>query len=122
MSARVSLRVLVVDEDERMRLIARLMLSADGHAVATAASGEDALAYLAANEVDAVITDLDLGPGMDGWALAERIRARWAAVRVVLATAWGNAVDRAEVRDLGFDAIVGRPHRLDELRRALELP
>ena len=113
------LRVVVVDDEERMTRMAALMLAADGHSVEPFAAGEDALAYLADHAVDAVITDLSLGRGMNGWAVAERVRALRPGVRIVLATGWGGAIDTVEARALGVDAVVAKPYRLADLRRAL---
>ena len=116
------LRVLVVDHEERMTRLAALMLAAEGHAVETASSGEEALELLATHEVDAVITGLSLGQGMHGWALAKRVRALRPRTRIVLATGWGSEVDRSEARTLVVDAVLAKPFRLSDLRRALEGP
>jgi PAS domain S-box-containing protein len=116
------LRILVVDDEERMTRMASLLLAADGHAVEAVTTGEDALAHLAEQEVDAVITDLSLGRGMNGWAVAERARALRPSARILLATGWGGAIDPAEARALGVDAVVAKPYRLADLRRALSPP
>ncbi|GIW12399.1 MAG: hypothetical protein KatS3mg061_3456 [Dehalococcoidia bacterium] len=60
-------RVLAVDDDPRLAEMARRMLELDGHWVMVATSGEEALALLATQAFDVVLSDLGLGSGMTGW-------------------------------------------------------
>jgi signal transduction histidine kinase len=75
----VPLRILAVDDELELRQMAALMLRMDGHAVSTAGSGEDALALLETGEFDLVLSDIGMGEGMNGWELAEHVKARWPA-------------------------------------------
>jgi signal transduction histidine kinase/CheY-like chemotaxis protein len=113
-------RVLVVD-DEPVGL-AETMLARAGHRVSGATSAEAALARLAAEPFDVVVTDLSLGDGMDGWELAKAVRARHPHVRLALATGWGAGVDRAKAAADGIAAVLSKPYRLDELRAAVDGP
>ncbi|MBI2543932.1 MAG: response regulator [Candidatus Rokubacteria bacterium] len=87
--------ILVADDDPRpLRALADL-LEGSGHAVVTAASGAEGLARFEAEAADLVITDLGM-PGMTGWELAERIKARSPGTPVFLLTGWGEAVADAD--------------------------
>ncbi len=69
-----SLRVLTVDDSATMRALLLHALSAQGFDVAQADDGLTALEWLSVNEVDVVITDINM-PGLDGYGLIERVRA-----------------------------------------------
>ncbi|HEY5245045.1 MAG TPA: response regulator, partial [Acidimicrobiales bacterium] len=62
----MSSRILVVEDDERIRSSMRLALEGEGYEVDEAVSGEDALDHFAAQSPDVALIDLML-PGMDGF-------------------------------------------------------
>jgi signal transduction histidine kinase/CheY-like chemotaxis protein len=115
-SGRRSLRILAVDDEERLaRLVAR-MLSSQGHSVSIATSGEQALAHLGRQPFDLVISDLGLGSGMNGWELADALRERYPVVRVILATGWGAGISPEEAAAHGVRAVIAKPYRAGEIR------
>jgi CheY-like chemotaxis protein len=76
--------ILVVDDDPEVREILAETLGEFGYAVAQASTGEEALPILAKRpDIGLLITDVRM-PGMSGLELAERARARDAALRVIL--------------------------------------
>ncbi len=117
------LRVLVVDDDPTSLLLASAVLSDHGHAVQTAETGEDALARLAAGDFDVVVLDIWL-PGLDGYAMARRIRARWSPVRnpdipIVAITAYSMPGDLAQCLRAGMDGYIIKPYTPNDLLRAV---
>jgi PAS domain S-box-containing protein len=114
------LRILAVDDEPAIARMVALMLEPDGHAVTVATSGEEALARLAEAPFDLVISDLGMGSGMNGWELAEHVRARYPRVRFALATGWGAQIDPAEARAYGVSAVIAKPYRLVDLRRLIQ--
>lgn len=81
------LRVLPVEDDTFVRLTAAMMLEDRGLAVVEAATGEEAWRLVEGGlSVDVPVTDIDLGAGVDGLALAERVRALRPAPPVVFVT------------------------------------
>ena len=66
-------RILTVDDSPSMRALLNHALSAQGFAVSQAEDGMAALDWLAHNEVDVVITDINM-PRLDGFGLIERLR------------------------------------------------
>ncbi len=118
--ARDQLRILLVDDEPAMGEAVTRLLRPSGHAVVAVGSADAALARLRQERFDVVLSDLTLGAGMDGWALAAEVRRQWPGVRFVLATGWGTEIDRAEARARGAAAVLAKPYGLDELRRVLE--
>lgn len=65
--------VLVVDDEDDIRLLTKLILEGKGNRVVEAPTAEDGLASLGKEDVDWVLLDLRL-PGIDGWEFLERLR------------------------------------------------
>jgi CheY-like chemotaxis protein len=99
-------------------MLARL-LGSDGHDVTVATSGEEALAILASSLTDVVISDLSMGAGMNGWELAEAVRALPSRPRFVLTTGWGAEIEPDDAAARGVMAVVSKPYRLPDLRKIL---
>jgi diguanylate cyclase (GGDEF)-like protein len=114
------LRVLAVDDEPSMGSMVRRILRPQGHLVVTATSGEEALERLARESFDIMISDVGMGPGMNGWDLVERVRPLWPQMHVVLATGWGAAIDPSEARTKGVDAVIAKPYHPSDLERLLE--
>ena len=103
--------VLVVDDDTSLRLLCRINLELDGHAVFEAANLGAARAVLAAERVDVVLLDVHVG-GDDGLELARAIRTEEARPAVALMT--GSAVVDSAQRAT-VDAVIAKPFSLAEL-------
>lgn len=97
-----ALRVLVVDDDPSIRLLCRVNLEAAGLVVDEAADGKEALDAALEEPPDVALVDVMM-PGLDGWQLAERLRAseRTANVGVVFITALTGEGARERARALG---------------------
>lgn len=119
MPAVSALRILVVDDQQSMRGLARQCLKRLGVLdVALAASAEQALEAMAQQKFDAVISDLNM-PGMTGVELAQRIKAHpvLKGTPVFVATSESYR-DRAS--DEAVDHFVAKPFSLNDMRDALE--
>ena len=112
-----TLRILAVDDEPALARMVALMMKQQGHHTAVADSGEAALARLAVEPFDVVISDLGMGRGMTGWELVDEVRRRWPEVRFVLATGWGAEIDPDAARRRGVDAVIAKPYRVAELNR-----
>ncbi|MEU6343331.1 MULTISPECIES: response regulator transcription factor [unclassified Streptomyces] len=109
------MRVLVVDDDDAVRLALSRALARDGHEVVEAADGTGALAALGAGRADAVILDV-LMPEPNGLEVCRRIRARGDRVPILMLTARDLVEDRVAGLDAGADDYLVKPFALDELR------
>jgi CheY-like chemotaxis protein len=81
-------RILIVDDNPGIVALARAILSHDGNAIRTAATGEEALALLALEPADVVVLDVEM-PGISGWDTLRAIRGdrRLDGTRVVMHSA-----------------------------------
>ncbi len=107
--------VLLVDDEELNRKLARAYLAADAYEILEAADGEAALASLERASVDVVVLDLMM-PGMSGLGVLERMKAEpaWASIPVVMVSAIDEHRVRREALERGADAFLDRP--IDGLR------
>ncbi len=69
-----SLRVLIADDEQPLRLLVRVNLELDGIGVVEAEDGQRAVELALADPPDAVVLDISM-PSLDGWQVAERLRA-----------------------------------------------
>ncbi|HEV2778751.1 MAG TPA: response regulator transcription factor [Actinophytocola sp.] len=106
-------RVLVVDDDLTVRDVVRRYLELDGHQVALADNGEDALRWIGENHPDLVVLDLML-PGIDGLEVCRRLRQH-STIPVVMLTALGEEENRIAGLQLGADDYVSKPFSPREL-------
>jgi len=115
--------ILLVDDDPAIHKLVALRLRAAGHSVATAESGEQALAMFDAARPRLVITDLKMG-GMDGMALFEAIQRRAPTLPVIMLTAHGTIPDAVEATKLGVFGFIPKPFDgkalLEQAERALK--
>lgn len=103
--------VLLIEDDASVRDGMELVLRRHGYGVETAATGEQALALLAGERgtrVELAVLDLML-PGMDGFEVCRRIRARSAALPVIMLTARGDDQDIVTGLEAGADDYVVKP-------------
>jgi DNA-binding response OmpR family regulator len=109
----VSSRILLVEDDERIRASIRLALEEEAYEVLEAASGEEALERFAEQPPDVVLIDLML-PGMDGFECCRQIR-RTSAVPVIVVTARTDTHDVVAGLEAGADDYVTKPFVAKEL-------
>jgi len=107
-------RVLVVEDEPQIVSAVTQGLSREGNAVASAASGEDALAEMAAHPADLIVLDLGL-PDLDGIEVIRRLRS-WSEVPVPVLSARGAERSKVDALDAGADDYLDKPFGLAELR------
>lgn len=103
--------VLLIEDDASVRDGMELVLRRHGYGVDTAATGEQALALLAGERgarIELAVLDLML-PGMDGFEVCRRIRARSATLPVIMLTARGDDQDIVTGLEAGADDYVVKP-------------
>lgn len=114
-------RILLVDDNSGLLKTLQVMLEEAGQIVRTASSGRQALDMLDDSPVDLVITDLGM-PQMNGWELAEAIKAKAPWTPVALLTGWGEQAVQAETRRQVFvDRCLFKPIQLSVLMETIAM-
>lgn len=114
----VTMRVLVVEDEERMASLLRRALEEEGHAVDVARDGPEGVWLATENPYGAVVLDLML-PGFDGFEVCRRLRAAEVWVPVLMLTARDEIGDRVRGLDAGADDYLVKPFSLLELAARL---
>ncbi len=109
-AASAAARILVVDDVEDNRAVLQRRLERQGHAVECAASGADALALLGARAFDLVLLDVMM-PGMDGYAVLERIKGDAATrdVPVIMISALDDVASVVRCIERGAEDYLPKP-------------
>jgi len=108
------MRVLIVEDDDRIAKDIAATLGAAGYAVEHERDGEEAWFRGDTEAFDAVILDLGL-PTMDGLAILKRWRAAERRFPILVLTARGSWVERVEGIDAGADDYLAKPFQMEEL-------
>lgn len=108
------MRILVVEDDESLRLALEDNLDAEGYEVEVAADGRAAREALARGQFELVILDVML-PEVDGYTLAREIKASGGGPRILMLTARSLEDDVVKGFDVGADDYLTKPYRLREL-------
>jgi two-component system response regulator AtoC len=111
-------RILVVDDEENIRLVLRTLLRKNGYEVETADSGESALALVDTFGPDVILTDVRM-PKMGGLDLLATLKAKQHAATVIVMSAYGNVDLALEAMKAGAYDYVGKPFKPDEIVLAL---
>jgi two-component system, OmpR family, response regulator len=107
------MKILVVDDDPRLREVVTIALERAGFTVLTAADGQRALMHAAREAPDLIVLDIGL-PEIDGFEVCRRLRTR-SDVPVIFLTARDDEIDRVVGLELGADDYVTKPFSPREL-------
>jgi len=113
------MRLLIVEDDERVARYLVRGLSESGHVVDRAADGDTGLALANEGIYDALIVDRRL-PGLDGLTLVRRLREEDASTPVLMLSAIGAPADRVEGMRAGCDDYLAKPYAFAEVLARLE--
>ncbi|MCF7804273.1 MAG: PAS domain S-box protein [Candidatus Marinimicrobia bacterium] len=113
-------RILVIDDEKDIREIMTSVLTEQGYTVITAFSGPHAMEKLQESDepFDLIITDLGM-PDFGGKELIKRVLRRFPNQRVVGNTGYLDTFEQEELKELGFDNIIQKPFKIEELLRVV---
>jgi CheY-like chemotaxis protein len=119
--SRLNLRVLVVDNDERVRRSAHSVLGRLGCIVETARDGKEALTMAKLSTYDAMLADIRL-PDLSGYEVYRALRQAQPSAHVILMTGYGYDATHSIVkaRQDGLRHVLYKPFRVDQLLNALQ--
>jgi len=106
----IQANILVVDDQEDMRIFFRRVLEKSNHTVATAACGTEALEQLDGGEFDLILLDIVM-PGMDGIEVLKEVRKKYSKTQlpVIMVTVKGEEVDIEEALFFGANEYIVKP-------------
>jgi two-component system response regulator AtoC len=107
-------RVLVVDDEENLRLVVRTFLKREGYEVEVAASGEDALVLVESFGPDVILTDVRM-PKMGGLDLLATLKAKGNDATVIVMSAYGNTDLAMEAIKAGAYDYIQKPFKAEEV-------
>jgi len=111
--------ILLIDDDRSLRRVLEYQLVEESYKVLTADSGITGLDLFRENEVDLVITDIQM-PEMDGMELLKRIKAISSDAMIILITAYGSIPSAVEAMRLGAFDYITKPFDKNELKLKVE--
>jgi len=119
-------RILLMDDEELVRNVAREMIAALGHDAVSAEDGRRAIelfrqAKESGTPFDLVILDLTVKGGMGGEEAIRKIRAIDPDVKAVVSSGYSDNPVVAEYRAYGFSAVLNKPYRIDALQNCVNL-
>jgi DNA-binding response OmpR family regulator len=114
--------ILVVDDEEDIRLLTRMTLEQDGHVVIEAEDGAVALDVARREHPDLILLDVMM-PGVDGWEVLQQLKSEsdsaLVSTPVMMLTALSGAMDRVKGGIEGAVRYLAKPINLDELRSSV---
>jgi heavy metal response regulator len=108
------MRILVVEDETKMRSLLRQGLKENGFAVDVAATGGEGLSLALARDYDVLLLDVML-PAMDGFEVCRTLRKGGSRVPILMLTARSSVEDRVRGLDFGADDYLPKPFEFQEL-------
>ncbi|MFP3014142.1 MAG: two-component system response regulator OmpR [Arsenophonus sp.] len=107
-------KILIVDDDMRLRLVLERYLTEQGFQVRSAHNGEQMDRILTRESIHLIVLDLML-PGEDGLSICRRLRSQHNPIPIIMVTAKGEEVDRIVGLEIGADDYIPKPFNPREL-------
>jgi PAS domain S-box-containing protein len=107
--------ILVVDDVEEQREIATTMFQRLGYSVSAVSSGEEALEFVKKNEVDLIVLDMIMDPGMDGLDTYREILEIHPNQKAIITSGFSETERVKEVQELGAAQYVKKPYSLERM-------
>ncbi|MCX7172375.1 MAG: response regulator [Proteobacteria bacterium] len=109
-------KILVIDDEEIVRLSHRRILAGDRFNVETVLDGSEGLRLLEQHPVDVVLLDLRM-PGMDGISVLKTIKEKWPEIEVVVITGYPSIETAKEAIQLGAYDYLAKPADPDDIMK-----
>jgi CheY-like chemotaxis protein len=109
-------RLLVIEDEPQVQAVLAEMLREAGYGVAVASDGLEGIEHCDREPVDVVLSDISM-PGISGWDVAARLRARHPHIPIGFVTGWGDQLDPDRLAGAGVDFVVAKPFQAQDVRR-----
>ncbi len=107
------IRILVADDEEKMRRVIRIYLQKEGYRVEEARDGKEALEKIKASPFSLILLDVMM-PAIDGWTVCREVRKN-SSLPVIMLTARGEEYDKLFGFELGVDDYITKPFSPKEM-------
>ena len=101
------IRILIIEDEERMRELLKIYIEKEGYSVDEALDGKEALMKLKSNEYNMILLDVMI-PEIDGWTVCREIR-KVSTVPIIMVTARAEEYDKLYGFELGVDDYIVKP-------------
>ena len=108
------MRVLLIEDDDRIADFLIRALHAEGHTLTRLATGDDAISVVMEGDFELILLDLML-PGISGLEICQQLRFRGAIIPIIMLTAMDSVEDVVHGLKMGADDYISKPFDLDEL-------
>ena len=112
-------RILVVDDEENARIGLSRLLAKEGFIVDSVANGFEALNFLRQQDVNLIVTDINM-PEMNGITFLKELNKSFPHSNVIMITAYGGIESYIESMNLGAFEYINKPVKIDELKSILK--
>ncbi len=115
-------RILVVDDVQEQREIVTVLLNELGYSVNSVANGEDAVEYMRThtNDVDLVVLDMIMDPGMDGLDTYEQILKIQPGIKAIIVSGFSETERVKKTMKMGAGSYIQKPYTLEKIGTALK--
>lgn len=114
-------KILVVDDEPRLRAIACKMLASLGYQPQAVSSGEEAVEYVKTNPVDLLVLDMIMDPGINGRQTYERIVRQIPGQKAIITSGYADSEDILTAQTLGVGECLRKPYTLEQLGKSVLL-
>lgn len=114
-------KILVVDDQQSQRDIASRLLSRLGYKPLTVKSGEEAVEFIKKKQVDLVILDMLMDPGINGCETYQQIIQHVPGMKAIITSGYSTMEEINQASALGITQFIKKPYSLQELAQALRL-
>jgi DNA-binding NtrC family response regulator len=112
-------RVLVVDDEDALRMVLGSELSSSGYDVSTASDGDEAISMVQNKKFDLVLLDIKM-PKVDGFEVLKYIKKNIPKVKVIMLTGFADLKNAIESKKHGAEDFVSKPYDLVDLLTTIE--
>jgi signal transduction histidine kinase/CheY-like chemotaxis protein len=109
-------RVLLIEDEPEVQAVLADILRDAGYTVAVAKDGIEGIEHCERDTVDLVLSDISM-PGISGWDVAARLRARHPHLPIGFVTGWGDQLDPERLASSGVDFVVAKPFQAHDILR-----
>jgi signal transduction histidine kinase/DNA-binding response OmpR family regulator len=109
-------RLLLIEDEAEVQAVLAEMLREAGYGVTVAKDGLEGIEQCEREAVDVVLSDISM-PGISGWDVAARLRARHPHIPIGFVTGWGDQLDPERLAGAGVDFVVAKPFQAHDILR-----